>query len=480
MNFSLVNKLTKKWSNPNSLPAKGYELVRGEQGPSPCAQSEAIMLSKGMGVMDFEAFLKGSMARMNRGLGISLDRITAKTLRISIIHSILLRRFNDLSSQSPAIVLNEPERVLGKNWARVLEFWHFIDSISKERWRELLENLPEKTRSDEYVAQKVALKSLTESLDVIIPDLYYLPGVTAKPLDSFSVRKISEEELAQKRPDFKIHHSSNQQKPVLILDPDSEQAKKYPNDTPHFDEKIAVVGDYSRAYFGWIAPYDYFQSNSPFPPLTAPDLISKFQVLFACATNEIQTLQENQKFEELYFCKLIGYDPTKNYTLKRLTRKFEEYKNSLADKVERFYLITNNYLFSRFSKDPEVKKEATKEMVKGLLELTESDIIDGLAYGKIQETFEVGKGRFFGSLRFRVPKLGPNTETNSSFYQLIQKLKEDYEVNPQSFCDVDGSSSEAGSEWAISSKTERIRSRFNAPQSPLRRKVDSMTKDVLP
>lgn len=461
MNNKLVNKLIKKWSSPNGLPAKGYELVRQDGGLSPCAQSEAIMLSKGMGTMDLEAFLKGGMSAID---GSNLDKITAKALNISLIHSILLRRFNDLSSQSPAVVLNEPERVLGNNWAKVLEFWHFIDSIPKDQWEELLEELPEKTQSDDYKAKKVALKSLTEDLYVIIPDLYYLPGVTSKPLDSFSVRKISEEELVQKRPDFKIYHSSNQQKPVLVLDPDSERFQKYPGDTPTTDD-VAVVGDYSRAYFGWIAPYDYFQSNSPFPPLTAPDLVSKLQVLFACATNEIQVLSDNQGYEDLYFCKLIGYDPTKNYTFKKLSRKFEGYKNSLADKVERLYLIANNYLFSRFSKDPEVNKEATKAMVEGVMELTEADIVNwGETYKRIRETFEVGKGRFFSSLRIRIPKLGANTEADSKFYQLIQELKENYYVWPLSFCDGKNPNSEEGSEWAVSSKNERVRPSFNAPR----------------
>lgn len=459
MDFSLVNKLTKKWSKPEGLPGKGYELVRQEGGLSPCAQSEAIMLSKGMGVMDFQAFLKGGTMR-----GSNLDKVTARTLKISVIHSILLRRFNDLSSQSPAIVLNEPEKVLGKNWRKVLDFWYYIDSISQDGWKELLKDLPEKTKSDDYVAQKVALKNLTESLEVIIPDLYYLLGVTSKPLDSNSVRKITEEELAQKRPGFKIHHSSNQQKPVLILDPDSERAKKYPNDTPFFDSRVAVVGDYSRAYFGWVAPYDYFLSNSPFPPLTNPNIVSKLQVLFACATNEIQVLGDDQSFEDLYFCKIIGYDPTKNYTLEKISRKFEEYKNSLADAVERIYLISNNYLFSRFSKDPEVSREATKEMVEGLLELTEEDIVNGAAYDKIQETYEIGKGRFFQSLHIRVPKLGANTEADSKFYQLTQKLKETYYVQPLSYCDKEDSTSEEGSEWAIRATKDQIKPRFNAPK----------------
>jgi hypothetical protein len=445
MDFSLVDKLTKKWSK--NLPGKGYELVRQDGGLSPCAQSEAIMLSKGMGVMDFQAFLKGGMTR-HRGSDNNLDRITARTLKISVVHSILLRRFNDLSSQSPAIVLNEPERVLGKNFRKVLEFWHFVDSMSQEKWKELLKKPLGVFSSDEYTAKKVALKALTENLEVIVPDLYYLIG-GSRPLDPSLIVKRTEEEMAEITPEFEVYNSSNQHAPRCIM-PDSG--------------KVVVVGDYSRAYFGWIAPYDYFLSNSPFPPLTNPNIVSKLQVLFACATNEIQVLNDNQTYDDLYFCKIIGYDPTKNYTFDKISRKIEEYKNSLADVVERIYLISNNYLFSCFSKDPEVKREATKEMVEGLLELTEVDLLNERAYEKIKETFEVGKGRFFGTLHVRVPKLGANTEADSKFYQLTQKLKEDYEMWPLSYCDKENSSSEQGSEWAIRSNKDQIRPRFNAPR----------------
>jgi hypothetical protein len=443
MDFSLVNKLTKKWSKPEGLPGKGYELVRQEGGLSPCAQSEAIMLSKGMGVMDFQAFLKGGTMR-----GSNLDKVTARTLKISVIHSILLRRFNDLSSQSPAIVLNEPEKVLGKNWRKVLDFWHFVDSMSQEQWKELLKKPLGIFSSDGYKAKKVALKALTENLEVIIPDLYYLIG-GSRPLEPSLIVKRTVEEMAEITPEFEVYNSSNQNSPRCIM-PDSG--------------KVVVVGDYSRAYFGWVAPYDYFLSNSPFPPLTDPNIVSKLQVLFACATNEIQVLGDDQSFEDLYFCKLIGYDPTKNHTFKKISRKFEEYKNSLADAVERIYLISNNYLFSRFSKDPEVSREATKEMVEGLLELTEEDIVNGTAYDKIQETYEIGKGRFFQSLHIKIPKLGANTEADSKFYQLTQKLKETYYVQPLSYCDKEDSASEKGSEWAIRANKDQIKPRFNAPR----------------
>lgn len=38
-NTELIKKLTKKWSKPEGMPGKGYELVREERGLSPCAQT---------------------------------------------------------------------------------------------------------------------------------------------------------------------------------------------------------------------------------------------------------------------------------------------------------------------------------------------------------------------------------------------------------------------------------------------------------
>lgn len=455
MNNKLIKRLSEKWSQPDGLPGKGYEVVREENGLSPCAQSEAVMLSKGMGVMDFEAFLKGSLSSYENQ-GLNLDKFTAKTLGISTVHSVLLRRFNDLSSLNPAIALTQPERVLGKNWDRVLEFWHFIDSISQGKLNELKEEMSDKVGSKEYESRKIELKASAESLDVITPDLYYLLG-GAKPLDPSGFVKKTEEEVVKEIPSFKIFNSSNQHQPRVI--PGLEWAKQYPNDTP-FEGNATVVGDYSRAYFGWIAPYDYFRSNFP----GGPELM-KLQVLFACATNEIQTLTKNQGYEDLYFCKIIGYDPLRSSVLRKAKRKAKEYNELFSGVMGRLYRIVDNTIFSRLSKDENVRQAPTKEMVEGVVELTEDEILSGEAFDKIVKTYNVGKGRFFGSLRIRVPKLGMNVGANDKFYEMIQRLRKDFSVRPLSFCDEDGSDSTEGSEWNIRSKEEwDTKPSFNPPK----------------
>jgi hypothetical protein len=50
-------------------------------------------------------------------------------------------------------------------------------------------------------------------------------------------------------------------------------------------------------------------------------------------------------------------------------------------------------------------------------------------------------------------------------YELVKALKQDYYVQPLSFCNLENSSSKEGSEWAISGgREEKFKPRFNAPK----------------
>ena len=247
-------------------------MVAGEESLSPCAQSEALMMHKGIGVMDFMAF---------RTQGTGLDKSTAKALGISVIHSVLLRRFNDLSSHNPAIVLNEPERVLGRNWEKVLEFWYYVSSLSSRDVRQLLEKFPSEARQSEYESKKAELKVATQTLNVITPDLHY-PTWASVPLDPSLVNHKTKEEVSKTHPLFKLNYTSNQHSPRYLSNSEDKENSK----------SVIVVGEYSSAYFGWIAPYDYFRSN--FPSGSGGLNTITIQVLFACATNEIQILNNSQ------------------------------------------------------------------------------------------------------------------------------------------------------------------------------------------
>jgi hypothetical protein len=321
MNKSLIKKLTDKWDKPDGLPAKGHELVTGGKGLSPCAQSEAIMLSKGLGVTDFEAFWKGGL-RGIWGPALNLDKVTAQTLGISVTHSILLRRFNDLSSRSPSVVLTDPEKVLGKNWKKVLDFWSFVDSLEQDDWRNLLEVASGTDDLADFREKRITLRESTDKLDVIYPDLHYLPGVSKEPLETTSLTKKTVDEALEMYPDLKKSFSVLQQTPRYLQN----------KGTSDSEDGVLVVGDYSRAYFGWIATFDYFLTNfqTASTPLRTASDISKLQLLFSCATNEIQVLEEGQTFEDLYFCKLIGYDPFRNRFLEKFQERAEDILRSIS------------------------------------------------------------------------------------------------------------------------------------------------------
>ena len=62
------------------------------------------------------------------------DEETAKLLNISRAHAILLRSINDKQDGAPAIVLTNPEKVLGDQAHIVLAFWLHIDRMIDKDW----------------------------------------------------------------------------------------------------------------------------------------------------------------------------------------------------------------------------------------------------------------------------------------------------------------------------------------------------------
>jgi hypothetical protein len=61
------------------------------------------------------------------------DKETARILGISVAHSIFLRRINDSEEGSPQEVLSNPEKYLGPNWVKVLDFWVYLDTLTEEQ-----------------------------------------------------------------------------------------------------------------------------------------------------------------------------------------------------------------------------------------------------------------------------------------------------------------------------------------------------------
>ena len=76
------------------------------------------------------------------------DMAVSKALNISIAHSALLRIVNDRQDGAPAVVLTDPGKVLGSEWSKVLDFWHYLDGLSHEQW--------EAARQVDYAAGQAA------------------------------------------------------------------------------------------------------------------------------------------------------------------------------------------------------------------------------------------------------------------------------------------------------------------------------------
>lgn len=66
------------------------------------------------------------------------DRETAKLLNISVAHAILLRKVNESVDGAPAIVLTNPEKILGDQAHIILAFWKHIDRMTDEDWKKAL------------------------------------------------------------------------------------------------------------------------------------------------------------------------------------------------------------------------------------------------------------------------------------------------------------------------------------------------------
>jgi hypothetical protein len=64
---------------------------------------------------------------------VSANREIARILNISTAHTLFLRRIKGQRKGSPEEVLSNPEKYLGPNWRKVLEFWLHLDTLSKDQ-----------------------------------------------------------------------------------------------------------------------------------------------------------------------------------------------------------------------------------------------------------------------------------------------------------------------------------------------------------
>jgi hypothetical protein len=136
------------WTTTRTIPFKRELIHRNKDGScSMCAQGQVLYRN---GYSEAELF----------GMCLSTaDKETARILEISITHSILLRRINDIEEGSPQEVLSNPEKYLGPNWVKVLDFWVYLDILSEDQLKVVTQRYLDLSGEERSVAKNIAYTS---------------------------------------------------------------------------------------------------------------------------------------------------------------------------------------------------------------------------------------------------------------------------------------------------------------------------------
>jgi hypothetical protein len=117
------------WTTTRAIPFKGKLIYKNDDGTcSMCAQGQVLYRN---GYSE-EALLNMSI--------FNADKETARILGISAAHSVFLRHINDRVKGSPQEVLTNPEKYLGPNWEKVLNFWEHLDSLTEDQLKVVRES----------------------------------------------------------------------------------------------------------------------------------------------------------------------------------------------------------------------------------------------------------------------------------------------------------------------------------------------------
>src|SRR5271157_648117 len=115
MNTVAIDTMVRRWSDPAARP-----LFRGclidEEGVC-CAQGDVLRVC---GWDDYRLHLVDQH---------TADKAVAAALGISLTHAVLLRLVNDTEDGCPQDVLAHPEKILGDQAPRILEFWRRLDQM---------------------------------------------------------------------------------------------------------------------------------------------------------------------------------------------------------------------------------------------------------------------------------------------------------------------------------------------------------------
>lgn len=126
-----VAELIGRWDTGEGKPYKGRLFDFGSydgDGEPPlscmCAQGQVLHVAAGH---EPEWFRDRDQA--------AADLEVANLLNISRAHSILLRNINDRQDGAPSITLTDPEKVLGSQWSKLLDFWWMFHCFDGKAWK---------------------------------------------------------------------------------------------------------------------------------------------------------------------------------------------------------------------------------------------------------------------------------------------------------------------------------------------------------
>lgn len=125
-----IAELIERWNSNEGKPYKGSlidaDTWDGSSNPPlscMCAQGQVLHVVAGW-----------TPERLRNAQQEEADRATAELLGISRAHAVLLRNINDHQDGAPAIVLTNPEQVIGDQAHIVLAFWRHLDRMAAEQW----------------------------------------------------------------------------------------------------------------------------------------------------------------------------------------------------------------------------------------------------------------------------------------------------------------------------------------------------------
>jgi hypothetical protein len=136
------------WTTTRTIPFKRGLIHRNEDGTcSMCAQGQ---------VLHRNGYSEEDLFKMSCH---KADKETARILGISVAHSIFLRRINDSEEGSPQEVLSNPEKYLGPNWVKVLDFWLYLDTLSEEQLKDVEERYDASSDGEGSIAYNKSMKA---------------------------------------------------------------------------------------------------------------------------------------------------------------------------------------------------------------------------------------------------------------------------------------------------------------------------------